>query len=107
MARSAFDQIRQGLDEALAFARGEAGAVRLHDNPGIDVRSVRDKTGLTDQEFADRFGFDVDDIRRWEAGLARPLHGLQAYLLLISDNPAHVTDVLDRQHNATGRRDKP
>ena len=38
MSTKAFDKIAEGLNEALAIARGEAKPAKLHVPPEIDVR---------------------------------------------------------------------
>jgi putative transcriptional regulator len=37
MSKRAFDKISEGLNEALAFARGELKGAKLHVPPEIDV----------------------------------------------------------------------
>jgi DNA-binding XRE family transcriptional regulator len=38
----------------------------------VDVRAVRERFGLTQVEFATRFGLDPDAVRNWEQGRTRP-----------------------------------
>lgn len=68
------DSIRCGLKQAVAYAKGEADveAYRGHVPPKVDVRAIRAKLGLTQEEFAARFGFSVDTLRQWEQGRQRP-----------------------------------
>lgn len=47
MTRKAFDQIAEGLEEALAVARGDAEPFRLHVPSEIDVKAIRARTGLS------------------------------------------------------------
>ena len=47
MSKTAFDKIAEGLNEALAVARGQPGGATLHTPPGMDVRAVRARTGLS------------------------------------------------------------
>ncbi|AHJ71417.1 hypothetical protein [Zymomonas mobilis] len=46
---SAFDKIRQGLEEAYTFAKGDKSAVRVQDIevPTIDVAQLRNKIGYS------------------------------------------------------------
>lgn len=63
-------RILQGAREALAFASGEAGAsdYGVHIPPQVDVRAIRRQTGLSQKEFAARYGFSFGRIRDWEQG---------------------------------------
>jgi putative transcriptional regulator len=90
MSKKAFDQIAEGLTEALAIARGEAKEARLHVPAEIDVRAIRAKTRLSQDAFAWMFGFSIHQIRQWEQGRNRPLGGERAYLMLIGHDPASM-----------------
>ena len=94
MAKRAFDKIAEGLNEAIAIARGEASPARLHIPPEIDVKAVRRKLKLTQQDFAYEYGFSLSQIRDWEQGRSRPLGAFRAYLMVIDRDPSHVRDLL-------------
>jgi putative transcriptional regulator len=94
MAKAAFDKIAEGLTEALAIARDEAKPSRLYVPPEIDVRCIRMKAGMTQDDFAPAYGFTVHQIRQWEQGRSRPLGAMRAYLMLIEQNPRGVLNLL-------------
>jgi len=56
MSKKVFDQIAEGLNEALAVARDEAEPYKLHVPAEIDVKAIRVRTGLTQKDFASTFG---------------------------------------------------
>jgi DNA-binding transcriptional regulator YiaG len=66
MSKKAFDKIATGLDEALAIARGQAKPAKLHIPVQIDVKAIRTKLGLSQDDFAAQFGFTVNQIKDWE-----------------------------------------
>ena len=68
------DSIRRGLNEALAYAEGkaDANAYRVHVPERIDVKAIRTKLDMTQEEFAGRFGFSVNTLRHWEQGSRQP-----------------------------------
>ena len=94
MTQKAFDQIMEGLDEALEIAKGEKAPARLHVPAEIDVKAIRKKVGLSQENFAYSFGFTVEQIRSWEQGRSRPLGGVRAYLLMIDLDHESVTRIL-------------
>ncbi len=96
MSKKAFEKIAEGLNEALAIARGEARPARLHVPSEIDVRAIRRRTGLSQDDFATAFGFTINQIRDWEQGRARPLGGVRAYLLIIERDAKRVLELLRR-----------
>lgn len=102
MSKKAFDKIAEGLNEALAVARGQIGSAKLHVPPEVDVRAVRAKTGLSQDAFALLFGFTVHQVRQWEQGRNRPLGAMRAYLLTIERDHAVILGLLNR--NQTERK---
>ena len=94
MGKRAFDKIAEVLNEALAIARGEAEPARLHIPSEIDVRSMRTKLDLSQEEFSACFGFTLNQIKDWEQGRSRPLGGVRAYLMIIERDPKSVLALL-------------
>lgn len=68
------ESIIQGLNEAIAWTRGESTNVRvtLVHIPQVDVRKVRTRMGLSQSEFATKFGLPPATLRNWEQGRSRP-----------------------------------
>jgi putative transcriptional regulator len=56
---SAFASIKQGLEEDAAHARGAPSGVLEHRSHAVDVAELRRRLGLTQNQFAGRFGFSV------------------------------------------------
>jgi len=94
MSKKAFDKIAEGLNEALAVARGQAMPAHLHVPAEMDVRSVRAKTGLSQDAFASSFAFTVHQVRQWEQGRNRPLGAMRAYLMAIERDHEIILSLL-------------
>lgn len=80
--------------EMNAIARGEAVPARMHVPPEFDVKAIRRAVGLTQDSFANEFGFSIAQIRDWEQGRTRPVRSDRAYLMLIASHPAAVRQML-------------
>ncbi len=68
-------KIPRGAREALAYAQGARKSYRVHKvkvPEGVDVAAIRARLKLSQQQFADRFGFSVANIRNWEQDIRRP-----------------------------------
>jgi putative transcriptional regulator len=90
-------KILDGLTEAIAFAQGDkAGAIvrQVQVPPSVNVRAIRDKLGLSQREFALRFGFSLGTIRNWEQGHRGPEGSARALLTIIDREPAAVERAL-------------
>ncbi len=68
----AFDSIKRGLDEAITHSKGKQTEVRVFKPVDIDVKVVREQTGLTQTHFAAAFGISVKTLRHWEQGDRKP-----------------------------------
>jgi putative transcriptional regulator len=82
--------------EGIAIARGEAdpGSYRVHIPRRVDVSALRRKTGLTQEEFALRFGLTVARVRDWEQKRSEPDAAARAYLKVIEKEPEAVKRAL-------------
>ncbi len=90
------DSIRRGLEEAVAYAEGKADkrAYRIRVPKKIDVKAIRTRLDMTQEEFAGRFGFSVNTLRHWEQGSRQPEGPTRAYLLVIERAPKAVQKAL-------------
>ena len=96
MSRRVADGILRGLKQALAFAEGTADPSQyvVHIPSEIDVRAIRSRLGMTQQQFAVAFGFSVNTLRHWEQGRRVPEGPTRAYLLVIDREPKAVQKAL-------------
>src|SRR5579859_7084514 len=88
-------RIIEGLEQAVAWTRGNNDRVRvtLVQVPETDVRKVRRKMGLSQSQFATRFGFPPATLRNWEQGRARPDAPTRVLLAVIAKHPETVEEV--------------
>lgn len=90
----AFESIKQGLHEAVAFARGDQSGAIVHEFTPLDVKAIRTKIGMTQNEFASAFGISVGTLRHWEQGSRKP-HGPALVLLnVVAKEPEAVLRAL-------------
>ena len=68
-----------------------ARAIKL---PVADVKRIREHFGLSQSEFAIRFGFEIDTVQNWEQGRNRPDQAAQLLLKIIESYPEDVEAVL-------------
>jgi putative transcriptional regulator len=59
-----------------------------------DVRAARKRLGLSQAEFATRFGFQPATLRNWEQGRTRPDGPARVLLAVIARHPEAVEDAL-------------
>jgi putative transcriptional regulator len=86
----------QAAKEARSIARGEADPTTyvLHVPASVDVKSIRRKQRLTQEQFALRYGLNVARLRDWEQERSTPDSAARAYLTVIERNPNAVRRAL-------------
>lgn len=82
-------RIIEGLEQSIAWTRGENENVRvtLVHVPEVDVRRGRTKMGLSQVQFATKFGFPPATLRNWEQGRSHPDAPTRVLLAVIASIP--------------------
>lgn len=91
----AFNSIKQGLTEAIAFAQGEPGEAIVHEFAPLDIKAVRAKVGMTQAEFAATFGISLGTLRHWERGDRKPQGPALVLLNVVAKEPEAVLRALN------------
>ena len=89
--------ILEGLEEAVAHAKGEKTSARetlVQVPTDVDVLAIRKALNLSQEEFAIRFGFGLGTVRNWEQGRRRPEGPVRAYLKVIEKDHEAVEHAL-------------
>jgi putative transcriptional regulator len=89
----------RSVKQAIAWASGEDVPVRVtmvsvERRPIVDVRTLRQKLGLSQSEFAARFGFAPGTVKNWEQGRTQPDGPARILLAVIASHPDAVEDAL-------------
>ncbi len=90
MSRQAFEGIVQGLEEALAYTRGDESAVARVVKVAVrpaDIKTARKKTGMSRETSARAFGLSPATLRKWENGERQPTGAARVLLTIISREP--------------------
>jgi putative transcriptional regulator len=86
----------EGLEEALAWKRGEIAleTVRISPMPAERVRAIRRKVAKTAKAFEQRFGIPAATLNNWEQGRREPDVTARLLLRVIEREPEMVERVL-------------
>ena len=88
--------ILKGLTEFKEHLEGKRQLRVYHvDIPDpIDVRAIRERSGLSQREFASRFAISPRTLQDWEQRRRDPDSAIRAYLTVIDRNPKAVQQAL-------------
>lgn len=89
-----YESIARGLNEAVAHAKVKKVAVKTYTPEAVDVSALRQRMGMTQEQFAARFGFSVATLRHWERGDRTPQGAALVLLNVISRAPDAVRSAL-------------
>jgi DNA-binding transcriptional regulator YiaG len=71
-----------------------AEVVSIKEPRNVDAKSVREQTGLSQDQFAATFGLDVATVRNWEQGRSSPDTAARVLLAVIEKEPEAVKRAL-------------
>jgi putative transcriptional regulator len=93
MSKKAFEKIKAGLDSAKAYLDGTADKrlYRVHVPEKVDVRRIRSRLGLSQEAFAETYGFALSAVRDWEQGRRRPERSARILLKIVEKEPLNLS----------------
>lgn len=87
-----YDEAPLLTDEILS--RGRFFCKDTRADVAAHVPEIRKKTAMTQEEFAETFGFSLSTLRKWEQGSRVPTGAAMALLTIIDRNPDAALDAL-------------
>jgi putative transcriptional regulator len=90
------DKLLRSAQQARDWVQGKPVRVRVSyvPAPRVDLRKLRTRMGLSQTQFAAKFGFSVDSIQNWEQGHRQPEGPARILLVVIAKNPKAVEEAL-------------
>lgn len=86
-------QIAEDPDTALDQSDADLSEF-VHRTPGLEARAIRTRLGLTQEQFAARFGINIWTLREWEQHRREPDGPAQTLLRVIAHDPDMVASAL-------------
>lgn len=91
-----FASIKRGLGEAIEFAEGKPSKAVVHDLDAVDIKHIRSRVGMTQEQFATTFGISVSTLRHWERGDRSPAGPALVLLNVMEKEPNAVLRALSQ-----------
>ena len=96
MKRQMFKELLGSVREGGAILRGQQKPSRRIVMPSSGVRAIRERTSLSQSEFADLIGVSVKTLQNWEQDRRRPTGPASALLSIIEHDPALAIKAIHR-----------
>ncbi len=94
MKNENFEKLVSSIKEAGQIMAGEKEPSRIFEIDAPDIRAVREKLNVSQNEFALMIGVSVRTLQNWEQGRRKPEGPAKALLRIASRNPQAVIDAL-------------
>lgn len=96
MDSTLFGDLVQSLKEAGQIKRGEVEPSRRFKVNSLDVKKVRERTGLSQGDFASLLHVSVKTLQNWEQHRRTPTGPASALLKIVSKEPTLALSALQR-----------
>ena len=96
MKRRMFEELLGSVREAGAILRGQQKPSRRLQVRSSGVRVIRERTSLSQSEFAQLIGVSVKTLQNWEQDRRRPTGPAAALLSIIEHDPALAVKAIHR-----------
>ncbi|MGZ8217337.1 helix-turn-helix domain-containing protein [Methylomagnum sp.] len=87
-------ELIESLNEAKAYAEGTSTEAQVHIIEVPDVRGIRQRLGLSQQEFSNAYRIPLAMLKNWEQGRRQPDAPAAAYLQVIDRRPQKIREAL-------------
>jgi putative transcriptional regulator len=94
MKKEYFNKLVTSIKEAGEIKAGSRKPIRMYEIKAPEIRSVREKLNVSQNEFALLIGVSVRTLQNWEQGRRKPEGPAKALLRIASKNPGAILDAL-------------
>jgi putative transcriptional regulator len=96
MKAKAFEDLLGSIREGGATLRGKRKASRRFEISSLGVRAIRERTSLSQSEFASLIGVSVKTLQNWEQDRRHPTGPAVALLRIIAFKPKFAMQAIHR-----------
>jgi putative transcriptional regulator len=89
MKKELFEELIESVKQG-AIIKGKMEASRSTEFPDSEVRSIRERYGLSQDKFASLLGISVATLRNWEQGRRRPEGPARVLLWIAAKHPEAI-----------------
>lgn len=94
-----FDDLKQGLEEAIAYEKGQGTArvktymiTPVKEYSNAEIREIRMRAGMTQEVFASYMGVSKKTVEAWEGGRSHPTGPAFRLLEVLESDDLEKTD---------------
>ena len=96
MKAKMFEELLESVREGGAILRGQRKAARRFELQSSGIRAIRERTSLSQSEFAHLMGVSVKTLQNWEQNRRHPTGPAAALLRIIAYEPQLAVKAIHR-----------
>ena len=89
-----FKELLESVEQMDAIVRGEQKPARQFVYPELEVKTIREKTGLSQDRFALLIGVSKRTLENWEQGRRKPTGPARTLLKIMAADPENAIRAL-------------
>ena len=94
MKKEIFDEFLESIQEMNEIVKGNQAASRSFDFPEPEVKTIRDRLGVSQEKFAALLGVSKRTVENWEQGRRHPTGAARSLLRIVEADPEHALRAL-------------
>lgn len=94
MNEEMFNELLESIEQAGKIKKGKMNPSRHFTLKEPDVTEIREKYGMTQQEFSSLLGISVGTLRNWEQGRRKPQGPAKVLLRIAEKRPKAIIESL-------------
>jgi putative transcriptional regulator len=94
MKTAQFNELLASIQAMDAIVKGKKSPARVTELEALAVKTIREKTGLSQSRFAALIGVSSRTLENWEQGRRQPTGPARALLKIVDKNPVQAMNAL-------------
>ncbi|OGT53478.1 MAG: transcriptional regulator [Gammaproteobacteria bacterium RIFCSPHIGHO2_12_FULL_42_13] len=90
MIQADFERLLDSVREAGKIKRNEQRPSRTFRFTSLDIKKIREKTGLSQHQFSKLIHVSIKTLQNWEQGRRKPQGPALALLTILKNDPKHA-----------------
>ena len=94
MKKDQFEELLESVKQAGAIKQGTRRSSRVFKYSALDVKKIRHKMGLSQDQFSRLIRVSIKTLQNWEQGRRQPRGPALALLMILKNDPKHAAKAL-------------
>lgn len=94
MNNDTFTELLSSIREGAEILQGRKNPSRAFEVNAQDIKSIRERLGLSQRQMANLMGVSVDTLQNWEQNRRKPRGAARTLLLIAARHPEAILEIM-------------